>query len=338
MRVDAPPLKRRAHEARSPACSVRRAATTPIPAFPPCRGRGSFGWRAILTVATGAVAMPAMAAPPMTWPDLLNRPRPQPTRTIAYGDDPNQVADLWLPAGKGPFPAVVMIHGGCWQAAITNRSYMNYAADDLRKRGIAVWNIEYRAVDQAGGGYPGTFRDVGAAIDRLAIEAPHDGVSMKRLVVVGHSAGGHLALWAAARYKLPKGSPLHWAAPQPIAGVVDIAGIPNLQTDTETACGADVLAKVTGPASKARPDVYADTSPAALLPLGVPQVVIHGAQDVTVPPAIGQAYVQRARAAGDTVSFHAPPGGHVEEVTPGQPAWQDAAAAVQSLLQGARIP
>ena len=286
---------------------------------------------ALLTL---VLALPARAAP-MTWPDLLSRPKPQPTRTIAYGVDPSQVADLWLPAGKGPFPVVVMIHGGCWQAAIANRTIMNYAAEDLRRRGFAVWNIEYRAVDQPGGGYPGTFRDVGAALDRLGLEAPHDAISMKRVVAVGHSAGGQLALWAAARYKLPRWSPLHWAAPQPLAGVVDLAGIPNLQTDTETACGADVLKTLAGPASAARPDVYADTSPAALLPLGVPQVVIHGAQDVTVPPAIGQAYVRAARAAGDRVEFRSPPGGHVEEITPGQAAWEEAVVAVQGLMRGA---
>ncbi|WP_174301558.1 S9 family peptidase [Caulobacter sp. S45] len=286
---------------------------------------------AALFVGGGASA----AARLMTWPDLLFRPKPLPTRTVSYGDDPNQVADLWLPLGKGPFPAVVMIHGGCWQASIANHTIMNYAAEDLRKRGVAVWNIEYRATDQPGGGYPGTFRDVGAAMDRLALEAPHDDISMKRVVVVGHSAGGQLALWAAARYKLPAWSPLHWAAPQPVVGVVDIAGIPNLKTDTQTACGPEVLKKLAGPASKARRDVYADTSPSALLPLGVPQVVIHGTEDTTVPPVIGQAYVQAASAAGDKVVFHSPPGGHVEGITPGTPAWDDAVVSIKSLLRGA---
>ena len=283
---------------------------------------------------SGVIATSASAAPLMTWPDLLNRPKPQPTRTIAYGRDPNQVADLWLPSGKGPFPVVALIHGGCWQASIANHSYMNYAAEDLRRRGIAVWNIEYRAVDQPGGGYPGTFRDVGAALDRLVIEGPKDDVSVKHLVVAGHSAGGHLALWAAGRDHLPKGSALHWAAPAAVAGVVDIAGIPNLKTDTETACGADVLRKLAGSPSHERPDVYADTSPAQLLPLGTPQIVIHGAQDTTVPPAVGQAYVAAARAKGDRVEFRSPPGGHVEEVTPGQPAWEEAVHAIQALLKG----
>ena len=291
------------------------------------------GAAATLASLNGGAARAADA--PMTWAQLLSRPKPQPTRTVAYGSAQQQVADLWLPSGAGPFPVVVMIHGGCWQASITDRQYMNYAAEDLRRRGIAVWNIEYRAVDQAGGGYPGTFKDVGAAIDRLMIEAPHANITIKRVVVLGHSAGGHLALWAAARYKLPDASALHWAAPQRIAGVVDIAGIPNLRTDTETACGADVLHKLTGAPTTDRPDVYADTSPSALLPLGVPQVVIHGQQDVTVPPAIGVAYVQAARAAGDKASFRSPPGNHVQEVTPGQPAWEDAVAAVLTLMREA---
>ena len=268
----------------------------------------------------------------MSWPDLLNRPKPQPTRTIFYGDDPNQFADLWVPAGRGSHPVVVMIHGGCWEASVANHSYLNYAAEDLRKRGIAVWNIEYRAADQKGGGYPGTYQDVGAAIDRLAIEAPHAGITMKRVIVMGHSAGGQLALWSAARYKLPSSSPLHWAAPQPISGVVDIAGIPDLQRDTETACGAKVLKEMAGSPTKARPDVYSDTSPAELLPLGVPQVVIHGAQDTTVPPAVGQRYAAAAQALGDHVEVKTPPGGHVEEVTPGQPAWDEAVRAIQGLL------
>ncbi len=271
----------------------------------------------------------------MSWSDLTHRPQPKPTRTVSYGADPNQVADLWVPAGRGPYPAVIMIHGGCWQASVADHTLMSYAAEDLRRRGIAVWNIEYRGVDQPGGGYPGTFRDVGAAIDRLSIEAPHENISMKRVVLLGHSAGGQLALWAAARYKLPDGSSLHWAAPQPVAGVVDIAGIPNLKTDTGTACGAIVLRQLTGAPTAARPDVYADTSPAALLPLGVPQVVIHARQDSTVPPAVGVAYVKAARAAGDTVAFHSPPGNHVSEIAPGQPAWEDAVAAVQGLIREA---
>jgi hypothetical protein len=114
----------------------------------------------------------ASAAPLMDWPDLLGRPMPAPTREIAYGALPEQVADLWLPAGRGPFPVVLMAHGGCWRSGVAKLTIMNYAAEDLRRRGIAVWNIEYRGVDRPGGGYPGTFQDVAAATDKLAQVAP----------------------------------------------------------------------------------------------------------------------------------------------------------------------
>ena len=107
-------------------------------------------------------AMLSEDKPIMQWSDLLDQPRPTADRTIAYGKDPLQIVDMWLPEGNGPHPVVVMIHGGCWQTEIATRDIMNYIADDLRKDGIAVWNIEYRGVDR-GGGYPGTYQDIGAA-------------------------------------------------------------------------------------------------------------------------------------------------------------------------------
>jgi acetyl esterase/lipase len=277
------------------------------------------------------------AARLMSWPDLLARPRPKPTRVVSYGPDPNQTAELWLPQGRGPHPVVVLIHGGCWLASVADHSYFAYAAEDLRQRGLAVWNIEYRRVDQPGGGYPGTFEDVATALDHLPAEARKAHLSLRHVVVAGHSAGGHLALWAAARHRLPRSSPLYRPHPLKIAGVVDIAGIPNLETDTHTACGAEPIAPLVGAASPARPDVYADTSPAHMLPIGAPMVVIHGAADHTVAPAVGQAFVEAARAAGDTVAFHTPPGAHVEEVTPGEPAWADAAAAIIAFAHGSRV-
>ncbi len=156
----------------------------------------------------------------MKWPDLLGRPQPKPDSQVDYGGDPLQHVDVWLPKGKGPFPTVVMIHGGCWQTSIAKADIMNWIAADLRGRGIAVWNIDYRGVDRPGGGYPGTFTDVGAAIDTLKNAAPVFHLDLSRIVAVGHSAGGHLALWAAARDRLPGGSPLFARRPLPIAAVV----------------------------------------------------------------------------------------------------------------------
>src|ERR1022692_2214875 len=128
---------------------------------------------ALGAVATFVAGSPnAAAARLMDWPDLLGRPMPSPTREFAYGTLPEQVADLWLPAGRGPFPVVLMIHGGCWRSRVAKLTIMNYAAEDLRRRGIAVWNVEYRGVDRPGGGFPGTFQDVGAGADKLAAIAP----------------------------------------------------------------------------------------------------------------------------------------------------------------------
>ena len=112
---------------------------------------------------------------PLTWPDLTSRPRPAPQATIAYGPAPEQKVDVWLPAGPGPHKTVLMVHGGCWQTGIADRSLMNWLAEDLRARGYAVWNVDYRGIDRAGGGYPGTFADVAAAADALLMGAMGQG-------------------------------------------------------------------------------------------------------------------------------------------------------------------
>lgn len=261
--------------------------------------------------------------PLMQWSDLLSRPRPYASVRVAYGPDPSQIADLWLPeADGGPYPVVVFIHGGCWTASVADLSLMDFAADDLRQRGVAVWNIEYRRLEQPGGGYPGTYQDVASALDHLPDVARAHALSPGPYVVVGHSAGGHLALWSGARSKLPPSSPLYASHPLPIRAVVDIAGIANLQTDTETACGPDTVAAMAGLPSAERPDIYADTSPAALVPLGAPTWVIHGVDDTTVAPSIGARYAKLARAQGDNVEVLNPPGGHVEEIAPGTAAWR----------------
>ncbi|MDX2235103.1 MAG: alpha/beta hydrolase [Hyphomonadaceae bacterium] len=285
-----------------------------------------------LALALSACAPAPDSAPPalMRWPDLTGRPSPAATHTIAYGADPLQVVDLWLPAGAGPHPVVVMVHGGCWRTDIAVRTLMNYVAEDLRQHGLAVWNIEYRGVDRPGGGYPGTFADAAAATDALRRAAPQYNLRTDRIAAVGHSAGGHLALWLAGRAKLPASSPLRTADPLRIDAVVSIGGLPDLAVNAtagDAACGADIT--IAGAASADRPDIFADTSPAALLPLGVRQRIVHGAQDRIAPSWLGRAYATKAAAAGDDVRFiEAPATGHVELVAPDTPAW----ATVRGLL------
>ena len=163
--------------------------------------------------ATAATARESETRMLMNWPDLTNRPLPTPTRRIAFGSGANDFAELWLPIAAGPHPVVLLVHGGCWQKRSADLSIMNYIAEELRRRGIAVWNIEYRGVDEAGGGYPGTFVDVGRAADALRDVGRREHLALDRVIAVGHSAGGHLVAWLAARPRIAKMSPLFRADP-----------------------------------------------------------------------------------------------------------------------------
>lgn len=287
----------------------------------------------IALAALAAGLAPTARAQPklMGWEDLTARPLPKASARIAYGPDPLQVAEVWRPDGRGPFPTVLMIHGGCWRSDLATLHIMDYAAEDLRRRGIGVWNVEYRGVDRPGGGYPGTFQDVSAAADALLAQAHDYGLRADRIVLLGHSAGGQLAPWLAVRSKVPTTSPVHAARPVPVAGVVMLGGLPDLATAKE-GCGARTVARLLG--DPARPNPLADTSAAALLPLRARQVLIHGALDETAPPALGQAYAEKARAAGDNVRFVVVPRmGHVEEIAPGTPSWDEAVKAVERLIR-----
>ena len=273
--------------------------------------------------------------PLLTWDDLSARPRPSPDATIAYGDDDMQRVDVWVPKGKGPFPTVLMVHGGCWTTSIADRSLMNWIAGDLRNQGIAVWNIDYRGVDRPGGGYPGTFLDAAAAADALAANAARFHLDTSRIVAMGHSAGGHLALWLAARPKLPRDSPLRTAAPLPIAHVISLGGLPDLEATAASAdngCGVDVVAQLVG-APGTRPDVYADTSVPRLLPIGVPQDLVNGREDRIIPVRLATGYEAQAKQAGDTVALHfVPATGHVELVTPDTKAWAETKRLIRAAL------
>lgn len=286
-----------------------------------------------LALAACAVSQPTDHAEqgpfhPMSWPDLLGRPRPAPTATVHYGADPLQVADVWVPAGRAPHPTVLMVHGGCWTTAIADRTIMNWIAEDLRRRGIAVWNIDYRGVDR-GGGYPNTFLDAAAAADALRAHAADYHLDLSRLVAIGHSAGGHLALWLAGRGRLPEGSPLDRPNPLAIREVISLGGLPDLEeaARSENGCGNEVVAQLTS-------GHYADTSVPRLAPLGLPQVLINGLQDRIIPVAYAEGYARPMRAAGDTVRVRMiDRTGHVELIAPGTAAW---AAAVEEIERALR--
>ena len=295
---------------------------------------------ALLALSVGMTSLPA-AAPasftPLKWPDLTKRPQPKSDATISYGDDALQKADVWVPAGPGQHPVVLMVHGGCWTTSIADRSLMNWIADDLRKSGIAVWNIDYRGVDRPGGGYPGTFRDAAAAADALLKHATEFRLDTKRIVAVGHSAGGHLALWLAARPRIARSSPLYSAQPLKIARAISLGGLPDLEataTSPDNGCGVDVVAQLVGKPGS-RIDVYADTSVPRLLPLGVRQDLVNGREDKIIPLRLGTGYEAQARAKGDRVALHiVDRTGHVELIAPESAAWAATKQLIQTALAG----
>lgn len=254
----------------------------------------------------------------MTYADFQQLEQPASPQAIAYGDDPLQHVNLWLPESNGPHPVVVLIHGGCWQSSIAKADIMNRMADAFVRRGIAVWNVEYRGVDVAGGGYPGTFQDVAAAADLLESKAGELGLDASRAVAVGHSAGGHLALWLAGRSRIGEESPLYGSGTLPLRAVVSIGGLPDLEkarVEASGACGAETIDRLIG-ADREKP--FSDTSPVELLPLGRKQIMISGDADVIAPPTFAESYANKAKASGDeTRIITVPAQGHFELITPG---------------------
>ena len=236
----------------------------------------------------------------------------RPTATISYGPDAQEIGDLRVPAGRGPFPVVVIIHGGCWLASMDTHASTGGLADALVARGFATWNIEYRRIGNAGGGWPGTFHDVAAATDKLAEIGGRYHLDLSRVTIVGHSAGAHLALWVASRERLP--SPWNRTRVHPSA-VVAIDGpgalAPFVGADQQV-CGQPVIEPFMGGTPAAHPTEYAIASPSEHLPLGVRQLFVTAALGEFMQP-----YIAASRTAGDPVEVLAPANAnHFDIVTP----------------------
>ena len=270
----------------------------------------------------------------MTWADLLARPQAAADKSFRYGPDPYQVVDLWRPAGSGPHPVVLMVHGGCWTTSIADRTLMGWAAADLRARGIAVWNIDYRGVDRPGGVPDGIFEDVVAAADLLRAHAVAERLDTRRVVAVGHSAGAHLALWLTDRTRA-----VAVRRPLRVSHVVSLGALPDLEQalDEKQGCGREPVARLTGAGAGAglrdRRALLADRSIPLMAPLGVPQTLINGDADRIIPTHFATDYANKMRAKGDKVTVHILPNqGHVELITPGTPAWAAAVRAIERAL------
>jgi acetyl esterase/lipase len=246
---------------------------------------------------------------------------------LRYGPRRSQFCELFAPAGAGPFPVAVLVHGGEWRNHY-GRQLMWPLARDLAARGWAAWNVEYRRVG-GGGGYPETLLDVAAAVDALA-ERPEP-LDLTHVVAIGHSAGGQLALWAAARPVLPPEAP--GAGPQVrITAAVAQAGAIDLD-HLGGALGDLAVHALLGGAPDAVPDRYAVASPARLLPLGVPVLLVHGEEDGLIPAEVSRRFAEAAAAAGDACTVViAPDEGHRDHLETGSAAW----ATVVDWLEGQR--
>jgi len=270
--------------------------------------------------------------------DFLALPRPPPSQVIAYGAAPSQAIDVFLPAGPGPHPVAILIHGGCWSDFPgAGREQLRPLAADWARRGIAVWSLGYRRANEAGGGYPGMYSDVATAVDRLRSAGPALGLDIGRSVLAGHSAGGHLALWAAARSRLPVTSPLRQTEPPlPVRAVVSIAGVGDLAAFAPRlpgTCGSGILERLTNGSA----DPFADVSPARLgLPDHVGSVMLLSAvDDQIVPLGAARDYRQAlgADAAARVYLRDIAGAGHFDLVTPGTPAFDLVFDEVRRALQ-----
>jgi acetyl esterase/lipase len=267
--------------------------------------------------------------------DVLSAEPVAPDFVLAYGNEPEQFGHLRLPKGSGPYPVLVIIHGGCW-LSFANLEYMSRFAADLSEAGAATWNIEYRRVDSPGGGWPNTFLDVAKGIDHLRFLESKYHLDLSQVVVAGHSAGGHLALWAAGRPNIPEESPLHLEAPLALKGAVSLDGpgqLAPLRDSDNQVCGDDVVDQLMGGSPEEVPGHYAAGSPIRLLPLGVPLRLLTGVDDPAVPPRFSNAFAAAAMEAGDNATAVTLEGAaHFEAIVPGTDVWVEVRSTILSLF------
>jgi acetyl esterase/lipase len=265
---------------------------------------------------------------------VLIRPAPAADHRIAYGKDEFQFGELRLPKSAGPhppYPVAIVIHGGCWMSQF-GLGYMGHVSAALAEAGIATWNIEYRRVGNAGGGWPGSFEDAARAADYLREIAGKYSLDLNQVTAVGHSAGGHLALLLAARQRFPKNSPLYSANPLSLRGIVSLAGITDLRK-TGTACDREVI-QFAGGEAKEKAAIYDQASPITLLPLSVKQRIIQGGADNIIPMTMATEYVEAAKRKNDAVELIAlKDADHFQLVDPKSPAWPAVLEAVLALVK-----
>jgi acetyl esterase/lipase len=251
---------------------------------------------------------------------------PRAPQRSSYGSDQSQWGELYLPAGDRKPGVIVILHGGFWMSEYT-ADLGTPLAQDLSSRGHVVWNLEYRRIGN-GGGWPQTFQDVAAGIDHL--RALND-LDLSKVVAIGHSAGGQLAVWAAGRHAVNELDP---GASSKIAltGVVSQAGVLDLAASAAQHLGADAAQQLLGGEPGAVPARYRAASPQENLPNRVPVRCVHSQSDQNVPYTQSADYVSAARKAGGDVSLTTVPGDHFSLITTGTPAWEATVSLATELL------
>lgn len=238
---------------------------------------------------------------------------------ISYGDAPSQFGELF--PREDPRGTIVLVHGGSWEQD-TDLKIVRPMARDLHREGYSVWSIEYRRLGEDGGGWPGTFEDVGAAIDHLATIAEDHPVDPDRAIVVGHSAGGTLALWSATR-----------GGDVDPAGYLSLAGVADLEACLQEPVLAPACTRLMGGTPAEVGDRYAEASPIELLPTGKALSLVHGVDDEIVPPSQSTNYAQAARSAGDQADLvEVPRAGHFQLIDIQHPAYGDVLTAINQLM------
>jgi acetyl esterase/lipase len=290
-------------------------------------GLGALGLSGLVAGCTGLTTPAGTVEVPAPGPGT-----PAPI-AVRYGPDPAQYGELHLPAGTQAVPVVVVVHGGYWRQAY-GLELGTPLAVDLSNRGVAAWNIEYRRVG-GGGGYPATFADVATAVDTLAgpgQAAAGGRLDLGRIVLLGHSAGGHLVGWAAGRERLPAGA----VGASPVVrprGTVAQAGVLDLVAGAAANLGGGAVIDLLGGPPAALADRYEVTSPTALVPAPAPVVCVHGDADTVVPLDQSERYVRAALAAGARARLRVLPGAdHFALVDPADPAWDVVRSEVLGLL------
>ena len=233
--------------------------------------------------------------------DILELPPPPGGTRIPYGNDPNQFGELRLPAGPGPHPVVIFIHGGFWREKYT-LDHAAHACQALADAGYAVWSLEYRRIGQPGGGHAGTAADIEVAAGFLASIPDLD---LSRAVAVGHSAGGYLALWLASRGTIP------------LSGVVALAPVADLDDARKLRLGDGVVDQFLG-----------GSTPSPMQSIPVPQILVHGTNDDVVPFEISRRFA--GKSVNSTLTA-LPDAGHFEVIDPRSPEWRSVVAAIGSL-------